>query len=173
MKRRDALKTLALASGGLITLPLWMGCGPNDTPATHLSSFSETEQALLASVTDTFIPAGKEIGALSMGVDKYLQKLIDDCHPKEVQENVKKQLAGLETSAKSLYSKSFAGCTQQQREELLKKLSVSEKKEEKDFYALVRSETIKGFSTSKEVMQKYLDYKVAPGHYYGCVAIKA
>jgi hypothetical protein len=37
----------------------------------------------------------------------------------------------------------------------------------------MKSETIRGFNTSQEVMQDYLHYQVAPGHYYGCIDIKA
>jgi len=102
-------------------------------------------------------------------VDKFLQKLIDDCYEKPVQDNVKTQLKTLETSAGTIHGKSFAQCTQLQRQDLLLKLSVSANKAEKDFFTLMKSETIRGFNTSKEVMEKYLNYKVAPGHYYGCV----
>jgi hypothetical protein len=173
VNRRIAVKKIVIASGSLITLPFWMtGCGSSDT-TTHLSSFSVAEQEILAGVTDTIIPAGYAIGALSAGVDKYLQKLIDKCYEKEVQDNVKIQLKGLETSAQSVYGKSFAKCDQVQRQTLLLKLSVSEKKPEKDFFNLMKSETINGFTTSKEVMVNYFHYQVAPGHYYGCVDIKA
>ena len=173
MNRRNAIRNLVLTSGTLITLPVWMGCGDNDAPLTHQSSFSSAEQKTLAGVADTIIPAGAAIGALATGVDKYLQKLFDDCHPKEVQDNIRTQLKSLEASAKKTHSKSFEDCTQQQREALLLKLSASTVKEEKDFFTLVKSETIRGFNTSQQVMQKYLNYKVAPGHYYGCVAINA
>lgn len=173
MNRRKALKGLAVVTGGLITLPGWMvSCGVSDTNV-HQTSFSLMEQELLASVTDTIVPAGNSIGALSVGADKFLQKLFDDCYEKEVQDNVKTQLNGLEKSASTLHGKSFADCSQLQRQELLLKLSASENKAEKDFFNLVKSETIRGFNTSKEVMQKYLNYKVAPGHYYGCVDLKA
>jgi hypothetical protein len=169
MDRRNAVKKIMIASGSLITLPFWMtGCGNADV-ATHLSSFSVAEQKLLASVTDTIIPAGNSIGALSVGVDKFLQKLIDDCYEKPVQDNVKMQLKALEASAGNIHGKSFAQCTQVQRQDLLLKLSVSANKAEKDFFTLIKSETIRGFNTSKEIMEKYLHYKVAPGHYYGCV----
>jgi hypothetical protein len=47
------------------------------------------------------------------------------------------------------------------------------KKEEKDFFDLMKSETIRGFNTSQKVMQDYLGYKVAPGHYYGSVDVKS
>jgi len=169
VNRRIAVKKIAIASGSLITLPFWMGCNSDDTPATHLSSFSSIEQEVLAAVADTIIPAGNAIGALSVGIDMYLQKLIDNCYEKDVQDNVKVQLNSLEKSAKDSSGKSFAKCNQKQRQELLVKLSASENKPGKDFFNLIKSETINGFTTSKEVMINYFNYKVAPGRYYGCV----
>jgi len=172
--RRRAVKTIAVASGSLITLPFWMtACNSNDTETTHLSTFSLSEQETLAAVTDTIIPAGNAIGALSVGIDKYLQKLIDKCYEKDVQENFKAQLKRLDVSAKTAYGKSFAKCSQQQRQDLLMKLSTSANKPEKDFFDLAKSETINGFTTSKEVMLNYYHYKVAPGHYWGCVDVKS
>ena len=178
MDRRKVLKQIAIATGGLITLPQWMiSCGISDSNV-HTTSFSSIEQQLLGSVSDTIIPTGnpmatRSIGALSVGVDKYLQKLIDDCYEKDVQDNVKLQLNGLEKSAKKKFKRSFADCSQSQRQELLLALSSSNVKTEKDFFTLIKSETIKGFNTSQKVMQEYLNYKVAPGHYYGCVDVKA
>ena len=173
MDRRKAIKNIAIVSGGLITLPQWMvSCGVSDTTI-HQTSFSVAEQKILASITDTIIPAGNSIGALSVGVDKFLQKLIDDCYEKDAQDNVKVQLGTLDGSAKATNKKSFSDCTQAQREELLLKLSTSTNKAEKDFFDLIKLETIRGFNTSQKVMQEYLGYKVAPGHYYGSVDVKA
>ena len=173
MDRRKAIKNLAIVSGGLITLPQWMvSCGVSDTTI-HQTSFSAAEQKLLASITDTIIPVGNSVGALSVGVDKFLQKLVDDCYEKDAQDNVKAQLKALEVSAKATNQKSFAESTQAQREELLLKLSASGIKEEKDFFDLMKSETMRGFNTSQKVMQEYVGYKVAPGHYYGCIDLKA
>lgn len=161
------------ASGTLIALPSWAGdWHVRDLIAYH-PSFSFQEQSALASVADTIIPAGNSIGALSVGVDKYLQKLIDKCYEKEVQENIKTQLAALDTVAQNANGKSFSNCDQQQREILLLKFSASENKSEKDFFTLMKQETIRGFSTSREVMVNHLKYKPVPGHYYGCVDVKA
>src|SRR5689334_2348120 len=165
MNRRKVLKQLAIATGGLITLPQWItSCGISDSTV-HATSFTSTQQQILASVCDMIIPAGNAIGALSVGVDKYLQKLIDDCYEKDVQDNVKLQLDGLEKSAKTKFKKSFSECSQAQRQELFLALSSSAVKTEKDFCTLIKSETIKGFSTSQKIMQGYLNYKVAPGHF--------
>jgi Gluconate 2-dehydrogenase subunit 3 len=172
MNRRNAVKKIIIASGSLITLPFWMTeCGHKDA-RTHLSSFSPSEQELLAGITDTFIPAGNAIGALSMGVDKFLQKLIDDCYEKDVQDNIKIQLKALDKSARDSHGRPFTACNQLERQKLLLNFYESANKAEKDFFTLVKSETIRGFNTSEEVMLKYLNYQIAPGHYYGCVNVK-
>jgi len=173
MNRRSIVKNLLIGTGGLITLPFWMeGCDIHDKNI-HSSSFSPDEQNTLAAITDAIIPAGNTIGALSVGVDKFLQKLIDDCYEKPVQDNVKKQMQSLEKSSRANYNKSFADCDQQQRQTMLMKFSASQSKDEKDFFDLMKSETIRGFNTSQKVMEEYFNYKVAPGHYYGCVPVKA
>lgn len=161
MNRRKAIGNLVTAASGIIILPAWMaGCGISDS-TTHNSSFTGKEQQTLAAVADAIIPAGNAVGALAVGVDKYLQKLFDDCYEQPVQTNIKKQLQALETVG--------SGSPMQ---EALKKLAVSPVKEEKDFFDLVKSETIRGFTTSQKVMEDYLGYKVAPGHYHGCVPTK-
>jgi hypothetical protein len=173
MNRRNSLKTLVMASGGLIALPLWAREWSLSEITVHHSTFSFQEQNVLASVADTIIPAGNSIGALSVGVDKYLQKLFDKCYDKSTQDNIKLQLEGLETSATRAHARSFSACDQQQRQELLMNLSRSENQAEKDFFNLIKSETIRGFNTSREVMVTYHKYKPVPGHYYGCVDVKA
>ena len=173
MNRRKAINNIVITAGGLITLPQWLiSCGISDTNS-HSTSFSISEQKTLASIADTIIPPGNSIGALSVEVDKYLQKLIDDCLEKEIKDNVKIQLKAIEVNSEKQYDKSFANCTQEQREHLLLKFAVSENKQEKDFFNLIKTETIRGFNTSQKVMKEYLGYKVAPGHYHGCVNIKS
>lgn len=162
-----------LASGSLVALPAWAEGWNRRSLTKHISSFSSDEQVLLSSVADTIIPAGDSIGALSVGVDKFLQKLLDKCYEKEVQDNVKKQLSALDQSAQKEFGKSFAICDQDQRQTLLVRFADSADKSEKDFFTLMKSETIRGFNTSREVMVNYLKYKPAPGHYYGCVDVKA
>jgi len=161
------------ASGGLIALPSWAEGWTRGEILTTGSSFTIAEQDLLASVADTIIPPGNSIGALTVGVDKFLQKLFDACYDKDVQENIKGQLQKLNASAQQVHAKPYSDCDQTQRQELLLKFSTSTDKSEKDFFDLLKSETIRGFNTSKEVMLGYLKYKVVPGHYYGCVDVNA
>lgn len=173
MNRRETLKKMMLASGALIALPAWADKWRLSDLVAHDSSFSPVTQEVLTSVADTIIPSGESPGALTVGVDKFLQKLFDDCYEKDIQDNIKKQLEVLNANAQKTNGKPFASCDQKQREELLMKFADSGDKSEKDFFDLMKSETIRGFNTSREVMTRYLNYKVAPGHYYGCVDINA
>ena len=174
MNRRDSLKYLFAASGSLVALPSWAE-GWTSKSITHLSSFTPAEQEVLASIADTIIPAapprssgrseaGNSIGALSVGVDKFLQKLIDNCYEPDVQKMIKEQLAALS---------GFPQLSQKEREAALLRLEASSVDAEKGFFKLMKSETIRGFNTSKEVMLNHLKYKIAPDHYYGCVDVKA
>lgn len=173
MNRRTSIKNLLVATGGLIALPAWAENWSASGLAHLPSSLSPTNLEILAYVADTIIPVGNSIGALSVGVDKFLDKLIANCYEKEIQDNVARQLEGLDLKAKKVNGVSFKECSQMQREALLIGLSTSENKEEKDFFDLMKSQTIRGFNTSREVMLQYLNYKIVPGHFYGCVDVNA
>lgn len=162
-----------LASGSLIALPAWADGWRAVDITSHPTSFTLDAQQTLASVADTIIPAGNSVGALTVQVDKFLQKLIDNCYEKDVQENVRTQLMALGVRAQTLHGKAFSACDQPQREQMLVDLSTSEVKEEQEFFKLMKSETIRGFNTSREVMVNHLKYKQVPGHYYGCVDVNA
>ena len=140
---------------------------------TFLSGFNSEEQEILAKICDTIIPPGNSIGAISVGLDKYLIKLIDDCFEPDIQSNVKKQLHALQSSGTANDVKSFTKLSHELRLQALNKLSVSTNKDEQEFFKLIKSETIRGFSTSQKVMVNYLGYKTAPGHYYGSVNVKS
>ena len=130
------------ASGTLIALPAWAEGWRASAIVNDPTSFSAATQETLAAVADTIIPAGNAIGAISVGVDKFLQKLIDDCYEKEVQDNVNMQLEALENAAKNLFGKSFKDCDQLHREGMLLKLFASENSFEVDFFKLIKSEIL-------------------------------
>ncbi|MGC1242412.1 MAG: gluconate 2-dehydrogenase subunit 3 family protein [Chryseosolibacter sp.] len=173
MDRRDTIKRLMTASGALIALPAWADGWSAGDVMLHNTSFHVDARETLAAVTDTIIPAGDSIGALTAGVDKFLQRLLDDCYEKDVQDNVKTQLSALDASAQSLHGKTFKDCDQPQREQILLARAASGNEAEEAFFALIKAETIRGFNTSREVMVNYLHFRQVPGHYHGCVDVNA
>lgn len=181
MERRKSLKILGGTVAGIAGLVLVDWKWQLLDQLTHKGFFTFKEEELISAIADTIIPSGlppnvptpnaEPIGALSTGTDKYLTRLFEHCYEKEDQKMVKTQLASLFEKSKNELGKSFQNATQEEREILLISLSSSEVEEEKKFFDLMKSQTIIGFTTVKEVMAGYRGYQVAPGFYHGCVDV--
>lgn len=170
MNRRATLKKLLLATGTLVTLPTWAH-GWRSGDLAFKSIFTPLEQNVLTSVADTIIPTGDTIGAIAVEVDQFLQRLFSDCYEKEIQDSIKLLLKDIDDSARTMHDLTFASCDQQQRLGILEQFVNSQDEILREAFNLVKSETIRGFRTSKEVMINYMNYQIAPGHYYGCVDV--
>lgn len=183
MDRRKSLKILGGTAAGIAGLVLADWKWQLVDQMTHKGFFTFKEEKLITAIADTIIPAGlppkvptpdaKPIGALSTGTDKFLYRLFEHCYAKEDQDLIKNQLAALEQKSKETTGKSFAKNSQAEREKLLMALGNSEDESEKKFFDLMKSQTIMGFTTVKEVMADYRGYKVAPGFFKGCVEVNA
>lgn len=169
MNRRSSLRQLLVGGSSFLVLPVWAQKWDIQSMQSHHSSFSQKESETLSSIADTIIPSSDgKMGAKTVGVDLFLQKLFDRCYEKEINDNIKYQLAAIDQYAINVFGNKFDACSAEQRITLLQSMGTSSDKKEKDFFDLVKSETIRGFNTSEPVMIA-LKYKVAPGHYYGCV----
>ncbi|TXE13263.1 gluconate 2-dehydrogenase subunit 3 family protein [Algoriphagus aquimarinus] len=176
MNRRNSLKILGGTAVGIAGLVLADWKWQLLDGFNHKGFFTSKEEKLISSIAETIIPEGlpaktrsadaKPIGALSTGTDIYLMKLFEHCYEKEDQDKIKLQLAALN-------EKGFLKASQEEREAMLLGLNSSENEDEKEFFNLMKSQTITGFTTVKEVMVDYRNYKVAPGYYNGCADLPA
>ena len=176
MNRRNSLKLIGGSVAGIAGLALVDWRWQIVDRLTHQGFFSFDEERLITAIADTFIPEGhppilpspnaKPIGAISTGTDQFLIRFFEKCYQKEDQDQIKAQL-------KSLHSSGFLDFSREEKEAALLALNSSEDAEQKKFYNLMRSDTIMGFSTVKEVMVEYRGYQVAPGFYRGCVDVPA
>jgi hypothetical protein len=181
MDRRKSLKILGGTAAGIAGLVLVDWKWQLVDQLTHKGFFTLKEVAIISAIADTIIPEGlppkiptpnaRPIGALSTGTDKYLLRLFEHCYEKEIQDMIKVQLASLNRKSKSQLGKSFDKTSQEEREGLLLSLASSEVEDEKKFFDLMKSQTITGFTTVKEVMADYRGYQVAPGFFKGCVDV--
>ena len=172
MNRREVLRNTALAAGGFIALPTWAEAWTPSNVRNRNIFLSGEQEALLTSIIDTIIPTTDTPGAKDLGVPAFIQKMLVDCYEKDVQENFIKGLEKTEALAKDSYLSAFGSCTALQRKEVLNKLSTSADQTQKDYFALVKSLMILGFTTSEYVQTKHLNYNPIPGHYYGCIPVK-
>ncbi|KPM48327.1 gluconate 2-dehydrogenase subunit 3 family protein [Jiulongibacter sediminis] len=171
MKRRALLKNLALGTGAAMTLPGW-AYGWQAGQVRPSGRFTPAEGSLIRSVADTFIPEGlNEPGAVSLGVDQFMDRLFADCYELEDLARVKTGLKDLDTYARKVYAQTFSECNQGQRESILMAFSSPSDEEKAWLYDTLRRETIRGYTTSEYVMVNHYDYVMAPGFFDGCVDV--
>ncbi|TAE32214.1 MAG: gluconate 2-dehydrogenase subunit 3 family protein [Cytophagales bacterium] len=183
MQRRNALKTVAATLGGLLILPAW---ADRWTPQTVQFApagkrlLSATEVDLLAEITETIIPATKtanppktEIpGARALRVHQFVEKMVADCYDKAAGELLRKGLnSGVDEMAQTVTGKPFLEGDAAQRLDVLKQLSTSTDATQKNFLALVKSLTIRGYMSSEYVMTNITHYEMAPARYNGCAKV--
>lgn len=181
MNRRKSLKILGGSVVGIVGLVLIDQKWQITDQLTHQGFFSFKEEKLISSIADTIIPEGipphvpgsdpKPIGALSTGTENYLKKLFEHCFEKEDQDKILTQLHLLDEKAKNQFGSHFYKLPKEDRESLLISLASSEDEDQKEFFDLMKSQTITGFTTVKEVMVDYRNYQVAPGFYTGCADV--
>jgi hypothetical protein len=177
MKRRTALRSLALVMGGTLALPAWaqewqagtlLAAGPTGlaTPG---------QEALLAELVETIIPTTDSPGAKALGVHLFILKMLADCYEKAEQERF---IIGLEDLGKMLLpgtSKSFMAGTAAQRLDFLQSLEAEAKTSaagKKPFFPFLKSMTIQGYLNSAYVMRDVFKYELVPARYHGCVPVK-
>jgi hypothetical protein len=182
MRRRTLIKNMAVVAGGLLAVPAW-AINWNKGTIHTAALFSPQNEALLADVVATIIPATDTPGAKELGVDNLIKKILADCYEKETGEMFAKGLQNVDTTAKTNFNKSFSDCSQQERLDVLKQIEKEERGTEQPasnvrnegerpaptFFRLAKELTILGYTNSEYVMTKLTNYVVMPGHYHGCV----
>lgn len=182
MNRRKSLKILGGSVVGIAGLAIVNWKWHITDQLTHQGFFSFNEEKLISSIADTIIPEGlppivpnpdaKPIGALSTGTDLYLKKLFEHCYDQEEQVDIKKGLQQLNEQANREFGNDFYKLQKTEREASFMRLASSDDEKLRDFFNLMKSQTITGFTTVKEVMVDYRGYQVAPGFYHGCADVK-
>lgn len=172
MERRNALKTLAGAVGGLVALPGWASGWTAESVQLTKPLLPADQIETLAAVVDTIIPATDTPGAKELNVQQFIQKVIADCYDKTTQDTLANGLILTNDLAQKAYGKPFNGGDVTQRTTLLRQLEQSTDPAQADFVKLVKPLTIRGYLNSEYVMTNLTHYEFIPGHYYGCVPVK-
>jgi hypothetical protein len=170
MQRRVALKNLA-AAAGLVSMPAWASGWNKSTVATAAPYLSAGQDAVLAEIVETIIPATDTPGAKELGIHSFVQKMVTDCYDEKVRERLAKGVDAVERMAKGTFSKSFATLDAARRMDILLKMEKNTDPEKKEFFTLVKGLTIRGYLNSEYVMTNLTHYELVPGRYHGCVPV--
>ena len=153
MKRREALGWGAAA---VLALPAgWAWWKKSDLEGVQI--FSKSQEEVLSAAVDALLPEDSTPGGKSLGVDKFVSKMLKDCYSPE-----ERTAFGEELNV--LAGKSFSALNPQDRIAVLKAYP-----QDSTFISLLRGISIRGYNTSEYVMTNIQHFQFIPGHYSGCV----
>jgi hypothetical protein len=170
MNRRQVLQNLTFGVGGLLALPAWANAWKPDL-LIQATTLSLTEENFLAEIVATIIPKTDTLGAKEIGVQKFVQRMLNDCFAPNEQENFRIGLQKTEELAVMKFKKSFMDFSSAEKLALLKEIQNSEDKTLKSYFTLLKRLTIQGYMNSEYVMTNLTKFEFAPARFHGCVKI--
>ncbi len=182
MDRRKAIKQTSVLLGIAVSTPLathlLQGCTVKKEIG-WVPEFLTQEQAVtVGEVSQRILPATNSPGALEVGVDAFIDKMLKDSYSQPDQKRFLEGLSQLEDLSQEQLSKAFVECDPLEKDKLLMKLETDVEVwkedgnyDEKPFFLMVKELTLLGYFTSEDVMVNHLDYVPIPGRFDGCAPV--
>ena len=181
MDRRELLKMVALATGGVVIggEVFLTGCKSKDAAVAGMA-FSEKDIAFLDEVAETIIPKTTTAGAKEAEVGKFMTVMVNDCYEEADQKTFHEGMKKLDEACNKMHGHGFMKADAAQRKELLtsldkeaKEYMKNKKKEDPGHYFMMMKQlTLLGFFTSRQAMEQCFNYQAVPGKYDGAVPYK-
>lgn len=174
MKRRDALRNLALITGGLVLVPSCDFSKEDILSAYKNLDITPTLKQLLAEIADTIIPSGNLKGAADIEVQDFILVMVNDCIDEDGQKAFMKGLQGFEAFSKKTAGNAFSKLSSSEKEKLILDGLASEAEDQKDtktFLGMTKRFTVQGFMMSEYIQTEVKPYSLIPGDYQGEVLI--
>ena len=194
MKRREALKSLTLSTGLVISQASLIGLVQSCSNSPGLDwvpmNFTEEEASTVSAVCNVIIPKGADVGAVDMKVPMMIDKFSKDVFSENKSEIYKKGLSLFNQDVDRVEGKIFANLTFDQQNDVIKRyfglepnriadilmdiraLESKECSEECYLYGFLiqtRELSISLYRTSRYVGMEMLNYDPIPGVYQGCI----
>jgi hypothetical protein len=196
MKRREALKSLTLSTGLVISQASIFGLIQSCSQPTPLGwvpmNFTEAEAATVQAVCNVIIPKGSDVGALDMNVPQMIDRFSSEVLTPEASSLYKKGLKVFNEVVDKKDGKGFSELNFETQNEVIKRfftlkpertaeILASIKLPEGDvssqefylysFLLQTRELCIHLFRTSAYVGEEVLSYDPIPGVYQGCIDV--
>lgn len=181
MDRREALKRLALLTGGALsfsTVAGFMGgCRATNTDYSP-QTLSATQDQLVAELAEQIIPSTDTPGAKAAKVNQYIDHMLTNWNTDEEKEHFLEGLDHVDELSNNRYDRDFLELGEED------KIAVMEDLEQealdnpnpkpntglKPFFAMMKEYTVVGYYTSEIGATQELNYTPVPGRYNGCMA---
>ncbi len=175
MNRRNALKALSLATGGVLTASAlsWTGC---QTEPTVFRFFKPEDTATLDQIGETILPKTEDSpGAGEIGISEFIDIYSADCLKPSHQTALRNAYTQFLLDIKAKHGDDFVDLEPQQQHDIL--LALDEEaivynqslapKQPPHFFSMLKNMVLFGYFSSKEGAKQALRYLPVPGRYDG------
>jgi len=180
MDRRELLKMIALATGGVVIGGEFFLAGCKNKDARVGMVFSPDDISFLNEVAETIIPKTNTPGAKDAEVGKFMTVMVNDCYEETNQKIFHEGMKKLDEACSKMHGHSFMKADAGHRKELLTALDKEAKdymknKKKEDpghYFSMMKQLTLLGFFTSKPGLTECFDYHAVPTKYDGAYPYK-
>ena len=189
MNRRIAIRNMALILGSVAVLPSCLNDKGKPVIALKFLKLDTGQENIVNNLTETILPKTSTPGAMDLGINLFVFKMIDDCFDKKQQDDFMAGLKEFADAADKKYGKSFNEISVQERTQFISDIEtqmkvqntpkqpgkVKDKQEPSKlnmFYQMVKGQTVFGYTTSKYFMTKQVVYELVPGRYNAMFPVK-
>jgi hypothetical protein len=186
MNRREALKGTAMILGyaftGSTVAALMQSCDSGAKLTWIPQVLSETQAKTLSALVDRILPKTETPGALEVGVDQFIDKMLQKVFPEDIQKGFSGGLDSFNTAANTAFGKDFTKGSAEQQDQLIREYEEKSgplpgsmwgfsfgEPTEFPFYRMMKELALMGYFQSEKVGKEILAYNPIPGPYEGCI----
>jgi hypothetical protein len=186
MNRREALKGTAMIMGfaftGSTVAALMQSCESTTGMAWTPETLNEQQARTLSAVVDRILPSTATPGALDVGVDRFIDRMLKNVFPENLQQGFAGGLDEFNAYAKSRFGKEYVKLKPEQQDELIREYEEKsgplpgsmwgfsfEENNGFPFYRMMKELALLGYFQSERISKEVLSYDPIPGPYIGCM----
>lgn len=180
MNRREALKQIAVLTGGVLSMStvagFMNGCQATNED-TSLQTLSTDQNKLVVELTERIIPATDTPGAKAANVNQFIDHMLTNWNTEEEKDHFLEGLDNVDELSNDRHDEDFVNIGTDNQIDVMKELEQEalENPEPvpdsdlKPFFSMLKELTVVGYYTSEIGATQELNYEAVPGAFNACM----
>lgn len=180
MNRREALKRLAVLTGGALSMStvagFMNGCRATNEE-TSLQTLSSEQNELVMELTERIIPATDTPGAKAANVNQFIDHMLTNWNTEDERDHFLEGLDHVDELSNGRHNQDFINLDTDNQIDVMKVLEQKALENPdpkpgtdlKPFFSMLKEFTVVGYYTSEIGATQELNYEAVPGNYNACM----
>ena len=182
MDRREALLKTAYLMGSALSPSaisgILTGCTAAPTSDWLPKFFTPDQAGVVGALIDRILPATDTPGALELGVDSFIDSMLDQVYSEKDQNRFLGGLSIVNKYSQELHRNTFIDCGPEDQDLVISKIQEEaiglrqteseQKPADQHFFFMLKELTLLGYFTSERVMKEQFSYRPVPDQWNPC-----